>query len=308
VSSKPDRDNATDGAFGGRVGDRSPGGGGYRDLVIRHATVHDAAMRALERHEARAHAIPGREVRDLGHAVLLWDPADAEPFWNRIASVRWPADDAGFDRRLTESLALFAALGRRPHVWPSPAHGEPADLVTRLAKHGFRDTGGGHVMVLDDPSACGPVRLTELGRGVTLHAIRTAADAAEGDPGEVGLVLAESFGALPGRAAELAADLRRTLDDPRLVLVLVRVDGEPAACAKATTFDGLTYLSSIGTRDTFRGRGLAGLATRHAMAVSGAHEPGSAYLGVFSGNEPALRLYTRLGFSSVGESPDLLLE
>ena len=77
--------------------------------------------------------------------------------------------------------------------------------------------------------------------------------------------------------------------------------------AKATTFDGFTYLSSIGTRDAFRGRGLAGLATRHAMAVAGAREAGRTYLGVFSDNEPALRLYTRLGFASVGESPDMLL-
>ena len=265
-------------------------------------------MRTFERHEARAHAIPGREVRDLGHAVLLRDPLDAEPFWNRLASVRWPADEAGFDRRLSEALALFAAVGRRPHVWPSPAHGEPADLAERLAAHGFRDTGGGHVMVLDDPSAAPPVRPGEPGRGVTLHAIRTAADAADGDPDAVGLVLAESFGAPPARGSELAADLRRTLDDPRIVLVLVRVDDEPAACAKATTLDGLTYLSSIGTRDGFRGRGLAGLATRHAMAVSGASEPGRAYLGVFSGNEPALRLYVRLGFATLGEAPDMLLE
>jgi RimJ/RimL family protein N-acetyltransferase len=44
------------------------------------------------------------------------------------------------------------------------------------------------------------------------------------------------------------------------------------------------------------------------MAVSGADEPGRAYLGVFSGNEPALRLYARLGFVSLGEAPDLLLE
>jgi ribosomal protein S18 acetylase RimI-like enzyme len=276
--------------------------------VIRSIPVDDATMRAMERHEARAHAIPSREVRDLGHAVLLWDPRDPDPFWNRMASVRWPSDETGFDARLTESLALFLALGRRPHVWPSPTWSEPADLVERLAGHGFRDIGGGHVMVLRDPASSPPVRPGEPGRGVTLHAIRTAADAAERDPEDLGLVLAESFGALPGRAAELAADLRRTLDDPRVVLALVRVDGEPAACAKATTFDGYTYLSSIGTRDAFRGRGLAGLATRHVMAAAGAHAAGRTYLGVFSGNEPALRLYTRLGFASVGESPDMLLE
>jgi RimJ/RimL family protein N-acetyltransferase len=33
-----------------------------------------------------------------------------------------------------------------------------------------------------------------------------------------------------------------------------------------------------------------------------------AYLGVFSGNEAAIRLYSRLGFATVGESPDLLFE
>jgi RimJ/RimL family protein N-acetyltransferase len=44
------------------------------------------------------------------------------------------------------------------------------------------------------------------------------------------------------------------------------------------------------------------------MAAAGAREPGRTYLGVFTGNEPALRLYGRLGFASLGESPDMLLE
>jgi ribosomal protein S18 acetylase RimI-like enzyme len=44
------------------------------------------------------------------------------------------------------------------------------------------------------------------------------------------------------------------------------------------------------------------------MAVAGGREVGRTYLGVFSDNETALRLYTRLGFASVGESPDLMLE
>ena len=59
--------------------------------------------------------------------------------------------------------------------------------------------------------------------------------------------------------------------------------------------------------DAFRGRGLAGLATRHVLAAAGAREPGRSYLGVFTGNEPAIRAYTRLGFATVGESPDMLL-
>jgi ribosomal protein S18 acetylase RimI-like enzyme len=107
---------------------------------------------------------------------------------------------------------------------------------------------------------------------------------------------------------ELAADLRGTLDDPRVALVLVRVDGVPAAVAKATSFDGLTYLSSIATRSAFRGRGLGGFATRHAVAIAGGASAGIVYLGVFAGNVPAIRLYERLGFASGGEAPDLLLE
>ena len=276
--------------------------------MLRTVAIDDATMRAMELHETRAHAIPHREVRELGDAVVLYDPRDVEPFWNRMVSVRWPSDEAGFDRRLTASLALFASLGRQPHIWPSPIFSQPADLAARLERHGFRDIGGGHVMVLEEPAASPPVGASELANGVTLHAIRGPGDAGPSDCDDLGLVLAESFGALPGRAAQLAGDLRVTLPDPRVALVLVRVGGEPAAAAKATTFDGFTYLSSIGTRDAFRGRGLAALATRHAINLAGAGAAGRAYLGVFSGNEAAIRLYTRLGFATVGESPDLLFE
>jgi ribosomal protein S18 acetylase RimI-like enzyme len=267
-----------------------------------------AAMTAMEVHESRAHAIPSRQVRDLGDAVVLYDSRDSDPFWNRLAAVRWPEDGGAFDRRLTEALTMFAVMGRQAHVWPSPVHAQPADLAGRLMANGFRDIGGGHLMVLERPVAAPPLRAGELDRGVTIKAIARHADAAPGDLADVGDVLAASFGAPPGRGPELAADLALTLDDERVALVLVRVHGVAAAVAKATTFDGLTYLSSIGTLAGFRGRGLAGLATRHAIAISGSARPRAAYLGVFSGNAPALRLYRRLGFDSVGESPDLLLE
>ena len=68
-----------------------------------------------------------------------------------MARVRWPSEPAAFDRRLTEAIAMFVVLGRRPHVWPSPVHAEPADLAGRLAANGFRDIGGGHLMVLARP-------------------------------------------------------------------------------------------------------------------------------------------------------------
>jgi ribosomal protein S18 acetylase RimI-like enzyme len=205
-------------------------------------------------------------------------------------------------------MTLFALMGRLPHIWPSPVHAEPRDLVARLMANGFSDVGGGHVMVLADPDAAPGVTEAEMESGVSLRAIRRLADAGPRDVADAGAVLAAAFGAPVARGPELAADLAATADDPRITLVLARVHGTAAAVAKATTFDGLTYLSSIGTLPGFRGRGLGGLVTRHALAVAGARRPGSAYLGVFSGNETAIALYERLGFASVGESPDLLLE
>ncbi|OGO55996.1 MAG: hypothetical protein A2V85_04285 [Chloroflexi bacterium RBG_16_72_14] len=225
-----------------------------------------------------------------------------------MAGVRWPDEPGAFDRRLTEALALFGLLARRPHVWPSAVHGRPADLVARLEANGFRDIGGGHVMVMRDPAACPPTTVRELAPGVSIRTLARAEDAGPGDVEAVAGVLADSFGAPPWRARELAADLDLTLDDPRIALVLARVAGEPAAVAKATTFDGLTYLSSIGTRPAFRGRGLGALVTRDAVVAGVARGARLAYLGVFSGNPTALRLYERLGFATIGESPDLLLE
>jgi ribosomal protein S18 acetylase RimI-like enzyme len=276
--------------------------------VIRYTTVDDATMRALERHETQAHAIPSRQMRDLGDSYVLYDPRDADPFWNRMASVRWPSEPHAFDARLAEAFALFGALGRVPHIWPSPLHTAPADLVDRLRGAGFNDGGAGHVMVLPEPaSAVRDVPDPEARPDVRLVAIQSPADVTGADLAEVGQVLAESFGAPSGRAAELASDLRITLDDERVLLVLARVAGEPAAVAKATTFDGFTYLSSIGTREAFRGRGLARLVTRRAIALA-SHGSRFAYLGVWTENEPALRVYHDLGFASLGVSPDMLLE
>jgi ribosomal protein S18 acetylase RimI-like enzyme len=265
-------------------------------------------MTAIERHEVHCHAIPSRAIRDLGDALLLHDPRDGDPFWNRLQAVRWPAEPTAFDRRLAETLALFAILGRRPHVWPSPVHAGPPDLVPRLRANGFVDVGGGHLMVLAQPEAAGPVHAGELPRGVTVTAIAAPRDAGPRDLDDAGLVLATAFGAPAPRARELASELERVLPDPRVVLVLVRVEGVAAATAKATTFDGWTYLSSIGTLPGFRGRGLASLATRQAIATAHQREQGVPYLGVFGANDVAIRLYERLGFRSVGESPDLLLE
>lgn len=276
--------------------------------VTRRFAIDAATMTAIERHEVLAHAIPSRETRDLGDALLLHDPRDPEPFWNRLQAVRWPSDSAAFDLRLAETLVLFSMLGRQPHIWPSPVHAGPPDLAMRLQGNGFVDIGGGHLMVMAEPDDAPPLRPEEMPPEVTVQAIVGPGDAGPGDLGDAGFVLATSFGAPLSRARELAGDLERTLPDQRVVLALARVDGVAAAVAKATTFDGWTYLSSIGTLPGYRGRGLGALVTRQVIASAAALEAGRPYLGVFSGNGTAIRLYERLGFRSIGESPDLLLD
>ena len=284
-----------------------------------------AVVAALERHETEAHVIGGREIRDLGDALVLHDPRDPDPFWNRLVSVRWPSEPAAFDRRLAEALALFAALGRRPHVWPGVLGDEPPDLVDRLLAHGFEDTGKGLVLALPDAGAALARDGVAAGEGdgddVRLEVLRDGAAGASIDG--AALVLSEAFAAhgesdgtaddrtlaeIEATAIVVAGDLARALEDPRVTLVLARLDGEPAAVAKVTTSDGFGYLSSIGTRRLARGRGLGARVTRAAMAASVAHGADLLYLGVFEGNAVAQRLYERLGFRVVGRPvEDLLL-
>ncbi len=277
----------------------------YRVSVA--APAFDAErLRFLEVHETRVHALPNREVRDLGDVVVLHDPIDPEPFWNRAAAVRWPSDSRAFDRRLDETITLFATLDRIPHVWPSPMLNQPPDLVARLAAAGFEDQGGGLIMALDparlsdDPPLPNGVELVRIDR---VHGIARAAAAAD-----VALVVTEAFGVEPERRASIEAEALAAFDHEALHLCVVRVEGEPAAVARRATFGGATYLSSIGTRPGFRGRGLAGIAT--AAAAHDALDAGTdlVYLGVYTENRVARRLYERLGFVTVGDpAPDMLL-
>jgi hypothetical protein len=272
-------------------------------------TIDAATMRRLILHESQVHAMPGRQVRDLGDAILLHDPIDPEPFWNRLAAVRWPVQADAFDRRLTEMLLLFASLGRQPHVWPSPLHDSPADLVERLCANGFRDTGEGCVMVLADPRSVQDLAARPLPDGVDLECLsgirgRAASDAATA----IVEVLADAFDVGSERRLGVTAETVSSLARPTFTHYLARLDGRPVAVARRATFDGISYLSSIGTAAWGRGRGFGRLVT--AAASSDAVAAGSewTHLGVFADNRSAIRLYGDLGFDRVGAPcPDLLL-
>lgn len=284
----------------------------------------DLALR-LVLHEARAQQTPARELRDLGDAWLFHDPSDAEPFWNRLIAPRWPADPAAFDRRLDEVTTLFATLGRVPHIRPLPAGGTPADLADRLEAAGFETVGADLRMALLAPFVATDLVATAAAEAkesfapgsvsVSRHEVGTPrgpdrerwADRRRW-ANDASLVLAEGFDVEDARRLALENDLLACVSRPGCAIVLIRIEGEPAAIARrATTPDG-SYLSSIGTRPKFRRRGLGSLAT--ALVLADAGEAGSpvVHLGVEVENKRARRLYERLGFGVVGEpAPDLLL-
>jgi GNAT superfamily N-acetyltransferase len=284
-------------------------------------------------HEARAQQTPARELRDLGDGWLFHDPNDAEPFWNRVIAPRWPSDGTAFDRRLDEVITLFATLGRLPHIRPLPVGGEPADLAGRLTAAGFEVLGADRRMVLVAPEDV-PALLADTEASVTAAfgaaAVNvTRQEAAPHVSGRTGprfvpgrrtwperrhwaedasLVLSEAFHVDAARRVALENDVLACVSRPGCSMLLLDVDGEPAAVARrAWTSDG-SYLSSIGTRPGFRGRGLGALATllavRDALETSGAVD----HLSVEIDNDPAVRMYEGLGFRLVGDpTPDLLL-
>jgi ribosomal protein S18 acetylase RimI-like enzyme len=265
-------------------------------------------LRFLEVHPARAISIPGRAWRDFGDSVMLYSAGENEPFFNRFTAVRWPEDPAEFDARLGQALELFVALERKPYFWVIPGLSTPSDLVARLAANGFVDQGGGYDMVLlRDPDGGPDVALP---RGAVLEhwtnpieADRPALAAA------LALVIGESFSIPEHRRENLIGEIDLTLQQPYFHAYVVRIDGEPVATGERYTFDGASYISSIGTRPGWRGRGFGELITKALARDSRADGLDLVYLGVYAENARAIRLYERLGFAVLGpRSSDMLLE
>ena len=261
-------------------------------------------------HEAEVQRSGSRELRDLGDGWLLHDPGDAEPFWNRLVAPAWPAPTLAFERRLDEVVTLFSTLDRIPHVRPSPIGNEPSDLTDRLLANGFERVGEDLRMVLRDPTACLAIGERFGASGPAAGRIRVARHpgAASGPPrlwaSDASLVLAEAFDVDPYRRAALEADLLACASRPECSVLLMFDGDEPVATARRMSTSSGSYLSSIGTRPGWRGRGHGALITALAVADSldAADGRGGAFvhLAVDVRNQVARRLYERLGFQVVG--------
>jgi ribosomal protein S18 acetylase RimI-like enzyme len=169
--------------------------------------------------------------------------------------------------------------------------------------------GMGCVMVLHDPDVARHGPRHTHGPSVSLERLSALRDdRAAHALAAVTPVLCDAFGVEDDRRAGVEAETAASLANPAFMHYLVRVDGRPAAVARRATFEGASYLSSIGTATWARGRGLGELVTLAATADAVAAGSEWTYLGVFADNEAAIRLYRIAGFEIVGEPvPDLLL-
>jgi ribosomal protein S18 acetylase RimI-like enzyme len=280
--------------------------------------------RRLVLHEARAQQTPARELRDLGDGWLLHDPSDAEPFWNRLIAPRWPAESAAFDRRLDQVVTLFATLARLPHIRPLPVGSEPPDLARRLEAAGFVTMGADRRMVLLEPERVGELRratdariAAAFGREAETVTRQDVASAPARErrwgerrrwSAEASLVLADAFGVEAARRIALEHDVLACISRPGCAMLLVKIDGEPAAIARRATNAEGSYLSSIGTRPTFRRQGLGALVTLLVLEDALASGGSTVHLAVEADNQAGRLLYEGLGFALVGDpAPDMLL-
>jgi len=280
--------------------------------------------RRLVLHEARAQQTPARELRDLGDGWLLHDPSDAEPFWNRLIAPRWPEDSAGFDRRLDEVITLFASLARLPHIRPLSLGSEPADMAQRLRAAGFVAMGAERRMVLVDVAGVSERRAATEARVAATFGSGSVSVSREdvgseparerrwGDrrrwAADAAMVLADAFGVDSIRLLALENDVLACISRPGCAMLLVRVDGEPAAVARRASNEEGSYLSSIGTRPRFRRSGVGALATLLVLEDALLAGGPTIHLAVEADNEAGRLLYEHLGFAVVGDpAPDLLL-
>ena len=202
--------------------------------------------------------------------------------------------------RLALPLVVFALWGgvevKVPPTWRVTVTGLPL-------LGGFEDVGDGLLLVARDVEpARNALAVRPLDTALTLErfsaltgpSVERAAEA-------IVSVLLVAFGVEADRRAGLHAETRASLADARLTHYVVRRDDAPVAVARRATFDGISYLSSIGTVDSERGRGLGRFVTASAMVDAAAADSEWIHLGVFSDNIPARRLYERLGFERCPE-------
>ncbi|HEY7093868.1 MAG TPA: GNAT family N-acetyltransferase [Ktedonobacterales bacterium] len=181
-----------------------------------------------------------------------------------------------------------ARASRTPFYWYISPSTRPADLDTRLLRHGFTDGG-------DEPAmGVALARLPSvlpLPEGVTVEQVSDRA-ALE----EWARTAYEVLGAPNSEDAPFVAAVSRdTLDNNAAAhYYLARLDGTPVATAGLTLAAGVAGLFLVATVEAARGRGIGAAITMAPLLA--ARDRGYA-VGVLQASEMGYPIYSRMGFT-----------
>jgi GNAT superfamily N-acetyltransferase len=187
--------------------------------------------------------------------------------------------------KLQRCLPVYVGAGLRPYVRVTP-FSEPSQLDQQLADIGMERIDDTRVMVTAMPVRAGASHAPARAADIRFE----AADAA---------TFARWIGAERGSSAvECRAQAERLRDAPvpHCAVLVVDPNGAAIAGGQVAVEGDLAGLYDIATTPAARNRGIAEALCRHLLAIAAGLGASTAYLQVDAGNDPARRVYRRLGF------------
>ncbi len=219
--------------------------------------------------------------------MTVWDRADllladsglAADYFNRICRARMRPDAA--DGAIEQALGYFRTA-RRPFAWWVGPCSRPIDLEKRLTDNGLRaaEYELGMSMALKDlpREVPWPDNLT-VRRVETTPDLEDAISVFRGDP---------AIGAFYRHAAPLLLHAGCPMR-----LFVGYLEGEPAATSELYLGGGIAGVYSVGTRERFRGKGIASVMT---WTVASEARREGVTTAVLQASESGQGVYFRLGF------------
>ncbi len=203
--------------------------------------------------------LPGSEVHV--DPVVTW-VAGGRPLegLNHVLQLDLTGDDAAIEAAIDDIDAALRARGAAPATWWMGPSTAPIDLARRLRARGFADAEPEYGMVMDVADA-----------GTPSHEVEPVTDDA-GLDAFLG-VMSAAYDWRDGGSWQAWADLYRTSGasapgEPPWSHVIVRRDGQPAACASLFTAEGHAFVSNVGTIPSARSAGLGTSATLGVMEIA----------------------------------------
>jgi ribosomal protein S18 acetylase RimI-like enzyme len=243
-----------------------------------------ADLELIERQLALLPTLTGANATDVPElrALLVTLPGRG-PGYNFAAGVRWPAD------AVAEHIERLEAYMRRLDEWPTAfvADGltEPASLAAELDRAGWLELERETVQVTRRQPG-----VPHLDASLRLEAVTPRS------AGECQDLEQEAFGLSDQHAEFRRERLAAAIERGDMRAFMVRLDGRVVASARLSQADGVAAISGVGVAVAQRGKGFGSLVTAVATRAGLAMGNRLVWLSVDERNEPAMRLYRRLGY------------